>query len=301
MKNIFKTLIIILFVLLIVIVGLYNLNKYLPHSPYDPEIWALEYGYEENDLFSVDFNLNRRGRLYFDILLNDAPIKAYFDTGNAFGICVNEKVMESAHYQTLGYTKAYNSEGNLTGNFLKFNIESFCIENKEFKLNSGIFTKDEYAYFGFKPLMESRITLDYKDKIAAISTNRLQKNIQSNESRTVIKFMTLPGSREGYIAIPIRIKDEEFYAMVDTGASVSVIDNEIMDHLHLKQNIFGRVKVPDMEIGNFKMTLPSVSVHSQRGVGKVMGKEIMATVGADVLCQYLVTIDYQQNIIILER
>ncbi|WP_372997489.1 hypothetical protein [Lutispora sp.] len=277
------------------------INRYSPKSPYNPDIWISKYSYNSNELLDVKFNTHNRGRLYFDILLNGVKTEAYLDTGNAFGICVSEQAAKADKFQIYNYTNVYNSEGALISESPQFKVNSFYIEGKQMKLDSGIIVEGKDSYIGFEPFKAGRITLDYKNKKVAFSKSRLPENITSSESRQVFNFFIMEGNGEGYIVIPIRIDEEEYYAMVDTGASVSVIDSKIANQVNAKQNIFGRVKLSNLEIGSFKTSLPSVSVHSQRAVGRGIEKEIMATIGADVLCQFLVTIDYQQRLLILER
>lgn len=287
-------------ILYLIITSILPINSYHPNSPYDPEKWILKYNYNSNELLDVRFNTHNRGRLYFDISLNGIEAKAYFDTGNAFGICISEQVAQKGNFQIESYTNVYNSEGALISRSPKFKIKSFYIGGKQIEIDSGIVAEGKDNYFGFEPFNEGRITLDYKNRKAATSKSPLPENIISGENRQVFNFLTMEGKGEGYIVIPIRINGKKYYAMVDTGASVSVIDSEIANDINAKQNMFGRVKLPNLEIGSFKISLPSVSVHSQRAVGRGIEKEIMATIGADVLCQFLVTIDYQKRLLILE-
>lgn len=294
---------IVIFAIIVYLIFAYiaPVNRYSPNSSYDQETWISKYNYNTDDLIDVKFNTHNRGRLYFDILLNDLEAEAYFDTGNAFGICVTEKFAQKGEFQTDDYTNVYNSEGSLISKSPLFKVKNFYIKDKQMGIDKGIVIEGKDNYFGFEPFKDGRITLDYKNKSAAFSNSPLPENIISNENRQVFNFLTMEGSGEGYIIIPIRINEQEYYAMVDTGASVSVIDDEIASQINAKQNIFGRIKLPNLNIGNFELSLPSVAVHSQRATGHGIDKEIMATIGADVLCQFLVTIDYQQKLLILER
>lgn len=288
-------------ILCLILTYIFPINRYHPNSPYDPEVWISKYYYNSNELLDVKFNTHNRGRLYFDILLNGAEAEAYFDTGNAFGICVSDQVAQKGNFQIDNYANVYNSEGALISKSSRFKVNSFYIEGKQMELGSGIIIDGKDNYFGFEPFKAGRITLDYESKKVAVSKSSLPDNIVTSENRQVFNFLTMEGSGEGYIVIPVRINGQEYYAMVDTGASVSVIDSEIASKISVKQNVFGRVKLQNIEIGSFKISFPSVSVHSQRAVGRGIEKEIMATIGADVLCQFLVTIDYQQRLLILER
>lgn len=287
--------------LYLIITNIFSVNKYNPHAPYEPEVWISKYNYNSNELYDVEFNIHKRGRLYFDISLNGIKSEAYFDTGNAFGICITEQLASKGNFQIDNYANVYNSEGTLISKSPQFKMNSFYIGNEKMEIDSGIIVGGKENFFGFEPFKSGRITLDYKNKKVAFSKSSLPKNIISNENRQVFNFLTAEGSGVGYIIIPIEINEQEYYAMVDTGAAVSVVDNKIANQLNAKQNLFGRIKLQNLEIGNFKISLPSVSVHSQQSIGRGIEKEIMATIGADVLCQYLVTIDYQQRLLILER
>lgn len=304
-----KTRLLFLLVALIVIVAtsyavfadFFHINQYQPYSPYEPAVWAEKYGYTSDELIDVEFNTKNCGRLYFAVMLNGSRTTAYFDAGNAFGICVSEKVIDKSSVQIKDYVNRYNSAGELVSRSPRFEVESFYIGDKPYSIESGVIIEGEDSYFGFEPLEAGRITLDYQNKKAAISNSPFPQDLGSDENRQVFNFLTVEGSGEGYIIIPIKIAGREYYAMVDTGAVVSVIDSEIASQINAKRNLFGRVRLNGLQIGDFKIDLPSVAVHSQRSVGRGLDKDIMVTIGADVLCQYLVTIDYQQRLLILEH
>lgn len=294
-------LIISIFIFFLILTGSWHINNYYAHSPYVHEVWIDKYNYDLSELADVRFNTNNRGRMYFDILLNGIEAEAYFDTGNALGICISEQTAKNGNLRIYDYIDIYNSEGELISKAPQFDVESFYIEDKKMGLNSGIIIDGKQNYFGFEPLKQGRITLDYENRKAAVSRSPLPEKVMCNDNRQIFKFLTMEGSGEGYIIIPIKINEQEYYAMVDTGASVSVIDSEIAEDMDIKKNIWGRVKLQGIEIGRFKIDIPSAAVHSQRAAGRGIGKDIMATIGADVLCQFLVTIDYQQKLLVLER
>ena len=277
-----------------------NINQYRPGSPFKPEAWASVYEYKQDELIGVDFNRNNRGRIYLNIKINETETDAYLDTGNAFGICLSEVKTDINNFQITDYVNVYNSEGNLVERSPKFKVDSFFIEDKQMNLDYGIFVKGKDSFVGFKPFAGGRITIDYENEMVAISNMPMPANLESSNQRQIFKFLTPEGNGNGYIIIPVKIDGEEYYAMVDTGASVSVIDEEVAKTIKAEKNIFGRVKVNDLEIGSFVLDLSSVSVHSQRSVGSGSDKKIMATIGADVLCRFLVTIDYRQDFLILE-
>lgn len=277
-----------------------TLNQYRPHSPYEPAVWAEKYGYTSDELIDVEFN-NKNGRLYFAIAVNDTDTAAFFDSGCAFGVCISQQAIDQNSVKILDYVNVYNAAGELRSRFPRFEVHRFSIGGQPYTIESAIIIEGKESYFGFDPIRPGRITLDYKHQKAAISSSPFPEELQSSPRRQVFRFMTVEGSGEGYIIIPVSIAGQEYYAMVDTGAVVSVIDSEIASQINAKRNLFGRVRLNGLQIGDFKIDLPSVAVHSQRSVGRGLDKDIMVTIGADVLCQYLVTIDYQQRLLILEH
>src|SRR5690606_33981922 len=120
-----------------------------------------------------------------------------------------------------------------------------------------------------------------------------------SRGRYVARYVS-PEGYAGAVLIPTRVRGRQYLALVDTGASVTAIDRTLAEEWGLAPNLLGRVRLKGLEIGPFRLDVPSAALRPVRTLFRG-GPRPSFVIGADVLCRFLVTFDYAAGRLILER
>lgn len=300
-------------VALLVAIGAVNLvrshllgeaNRYQPASPLAPDEWAQSYGYTADDLHPFAFNPDGNGRSVFQAALAGSPVGLFFDSGNGHGLTVLQRIAERHRWPVADQVESYDAGGNLIATrdvVVIPDVELIGLELHEQRALSV--SKDSFGSFGWSLLGAGRLTLDYEHQMAGFSKAGPAVNWPPTPTSTqgLWHYLTPTGAMEGTVIIPVTVGGREVLAHVDTGASVSVIDPELASELSLRKNLLGRTNLEGLVIGPFTVDLPSVSVHSSRGVGRGLDRPVLMTLGADFLSRFLVTFDFGNQLFILVR
>lgn len=272
-------------------------NRYSPHAPSSPEEWARVYGYGPDEL--VEFTFDRgRGRPFFQGEVNGRPASLFFDSANAFGLTVPEAWVRQEGWRVTG-ERPHVVGGQPTGTFPDFTVTSLAVAGVALPISVGTSWAGNEASFGWPSLRGRTITLDYAHGRAAIGSRPLPESITPGRGRYVARYVS-PEGYAGAVLIPTRVRGRQYLALVDTGASVTAIDRTLAEEWGLAPNLLGRVRLEGLEIGPFRLDVPSAALRPVRTLFR-SGPRPSFVIGADVLCRFLVTFDYAAGRLILER
>ena len=279
-------------------------NRYQPASPLAPGEWAQSYSYAADDLHPFAFNPDGNGRSVFQAALAGNPVGLFFDSGNGHGLTVLQRIAERHRWPVVDQVESYDAGGNLIATRDVFVIPDVQLMGLELQEQRAISAGNgPFGSFGWSLLGNGRLTLDYEHQVAGFSKAAANANWPPtpNSTRGVWHYLTPTGAMEGTVIIPVTVGGREVLAHIDTGASVSAIDPELASELSLRKNLLGRTNLEGLVVGPFSVDLPSVSVHSSRGVGRGLDKPVLMTLGADFLSRFLVTFDFGNQLFILVR
>lgn len=128
------------------------------------------------------------------------------------------------------------------------------------------------------------------------------KNAQKSATTESFKF----DANERLLFIPLRIGGKDYQAVVDTGATLSVLDLSLRQHLGPRSGS-GKTKTDNMDvdvelyapptaqIGLLAFTSGPVVCHDLTSLCEACGKKFHAIIGLDFLTNWIVTVDFDNG------
>ena len=257
--------------------------------------WIKSYAYEPDEIHPIEIGSNRFP--FVAISLNDKTYKLLWDTGNMSRLAVTQDIAKSLDLEVVAKTRSYDSEGNFTGQSSVYRLDRV----KLFGQSWGPVDAVELEHPNLSGLVgpyfvqNKRFTLDYRNKLIAVSNKNLPE--------------AAPGERIPLVKSPVhkllvliytQINGHRVLTEIDTGKSRTVIDPTLADSLDLPQTDSGYA-INSLKIGVNTFTVPSAKSKSFQGISEGLPELIRLGVGSDILSQLLLTVDYNEGLVIVKN
>jgi hypothetical protein len=261
----------------------------------DPVQWGKEYHYEVHEIVPI-----KMGPHNFPLVpgkINNTDVKIFFDTGNFFGCQIAPDLVQTLKLTPSGNErKNYDSNGTYRYSQKGYDVERFTVFQTEFK-NIEMFemTYNTFeASVGVWDLLDRRFTLDYKNRLMGISSRPFEKKGIEIDEFPLIWNET----RKGMIVIEGQVNGIKTLLQIDTGKSRTTIDEDLILRAGLKENntLFQKgYRVGLITIGKKSFSVECAKVANFKAISKGYPKPILIGIGADILSQIVLTVDYTQK------
>lgn len=258
--------------------------------------WQKDLNYQPSELFPI--TIGKHGFPYVPVLVNGQEVNMAWDTGNMSGLHFTSDVAKRLGLPVTGESKHYGSDGKLIGTMRTYNVREMQV--------FGEMRKDEKAhenrrndvdgYIGPRFVLGKRFTLDYQNKIMAVSKSPLPKQASAG---AVLPMVTSPHHR-GLILVWGSVNGKEVLIEVDTGKSRTSVDSALATPLGLPKTTKG-FRIDEVKLGSYSFAVRSAKEVSFKGISQGLPEPIMLGVGSDVLSQVVLSVDYAQQIVMLTR
>jgi predicted aspartyl protease len=196
--------------------------------------WTKPLNYLSDELFPI--TIGKYGYPYIEVKINSEGFDLVWDTGNMSGLTLSTELAERLNLPILGESKSYDSAGDLVGEYRTFNVGELDFFNTTRKdIRAYEFShSDLEGLVGPGFIVDGRFTIDYKNKIIAISSSPLP-----TESVDTTLSMVRSPKYPALILVYGFVNNQKVLIEIDTGKSRTVIDPELAESLELPETSNG--------------------------------------------------------------
>lgn len=259
------------------------------------ETWAQKFGYKQEEIHKV--SLRRSNFPFITVTINGTDVELLFDTGNMTGLALHSRIAQSLKLPVVDTWNLYSAAGEKIGTanvYAASTVTALGMKIDENRFN-GRDSFDLDGLFGPKFLLGKRFTLDYANSLMAVSASKVPETLEGEELA-----LHLIDSYAGMLVLKGKVNGREILMQLDTGKSRSVVDPALVEALKLEENSRG-AKLNSVVIGSYEFSVPSAKIKSFKGISKRYPQPILLGVGADILSQLTITVDYPRGRIILQK
>ena len=264
----------------------------------EPSIpWQKALGYRTTELYPIE--IGKFGYPYVTASINGQKLKLAFDTANMSGLVLNSDVAARLRLPIVGESKSYDSSGEVVGRVRIFNVKDLNAFGQVWTDEAAyeIKTTDFDGLIGPRFLLNKRFTLDYRNKVIAISETPLPKRAET--STTLLPLIPSP-TLKGMIVVRGSVNGREVLMQLDTGKSRTEVDSSLVESAKLPQTANG-YRIDDIKIAPYSFSVPSARPDSFKGISEGLPGPILVGIGSDILSQVVLTVDYSRQIVKVAR
>jgi hypothetical protein len=265
----------------------------------DQAAWGRAYDYDADETFRID--RDGHGFPLVPGRINGRDVKVFFDTGNFFGFLIGPSLAGSLRLPATGSErKNYASDGTFryiqkgvrAEGFAVFGISLAGVEMYEM-------TDDAFdASVGVQPLLNDRFTLDLANNLMGVSG---RPGGQAEDRDPGLEIVWNDALR-GMIVVHGRVNGVETLIQIDTGKSRTTIDETLIALAGLRENntpALRGYRVERLELGGRTFSVACAKVANFRGISQGYAEPILVGIGADILSQVVLTVDYPRRRVFL--
>ncbi|GAB4327160.1 MAG: hypothetical protein Kow0074_22320 [Candidatus Zixiibacteriota bacterium] len=252
--------------------------------------WIEALGYTESDVIEVSFD--QFGSPLVPVAVNDAYLSATFDTGNLVGLLVSTELANDLGLPVTGKRDLLSSSGDKVGEMHRYRVDSFHVFNQKWtNVTAGEYVGNAVqAMVGPQFLKNARVTIDYPNKILAVSQTPTP---DTSIAGTWVPMFVSPRFPE-LILVEGTIDDSPTLFAINTGKGRSSIDPDWARLLELEPVRDG-FYIENIHIAGYTLTVRSARGERFTGLEQGINRAIKASIGADILADLRITIDYKQK------
>ncbi|MHB8128732.1 MAG: hypothetical protein ACYDEX_07030 [Mobilitalea sp.] len=195
--------------------------------------WIQDLNYEENQIHDVSFGLFNPCP-YIPVKIGDKEVEVLFDTGNGAGIFITTALEGKVEYEIVGKTIELNGDGTYRGEGKSVLLESINVFGEEYTNIIASFTDWRmYGFFknngaiGLEYFKNKVLTLDYRNKKLAVSSEALDYSKLQKDKYTIIPLISCNLSNEKHLLFfEGEVNGEKSTIYLDTGSNRSFINVE---------------------------------------------------------------------------
>ena len=269
----------------------------LGFQPSKPSVpWQEALKYRQNELFPV--TIGKYGFPLVSVAVNGKNLNLVWDTGNMAGLLINPDVAKRLGLGVAGESKYYDTSGALLGTHEIYGISELNLFGKTWaNLQADEFWQNDLdGTIGPRFVLKRRFTLDYQNKVIAVSDSLLPTQNSIGDMLPLISSSRYPGM----IVIEGKVNGRTVLIQVDTGKSRTCVDPALATALGLPQAKNG-YQIRDLEIGHYSFSVPSAKEVNFKGISQELPQPILLGIGSDILSQVVMSVDYSQQILAISR
>lgn len=258
--------------------------------------WQKELEYKSSEIFLI--NVGKYGYPYVQVTVNGQELEMAFDTGNMSGLLVAPETAKQLRLSSIGERRHYDSSGEAIGTSRVFNVPELVVFGKVWTeeqahehTGSGLI-----GLIGPRYVYGKRFTLDYKNKIIAVSESPSPRIEQEN----IIFPLFRSKDHTGMIVIKGEVNGYPVLIQIDTGKSRTCVDPALVEKVNLPEAARG-YRIDKIQLGPYSFMVTSAKMVSFRGISGDLPEPILLGLGSDILSQVVLTVDYLRQIVIISK
>jgi len=258
--------------------------------------WQKKFEYEYSEIFPI--KVGKYGYPYVQVIINGQELEMAFDTGNMSGLLVAPETAKQLSLSSIGESKHYDSSGEAIGISRVFKVPELVVFGKVWAEEQA----HEHTVSGLIGLIGpryvygKRFTLDYKNKVIAVSESPSPRIEQENitfplvRSKDHIGMIVVRGEVNGYPAL----------IQIDTGKSRTCVDSALVERMNLPESPRG-YRIDKIQLGPYSFMVTSAKMVSFKGISGDLPEPILLGMGSDILSQVVLSVDYSRQIVIISK
>lgn len=258
--------------------------------------WQKELEYEPSEIFSI--KVGRYGYPYVQVIINGQELEMAFDTGNMSGLLMAPETVRQLSLSSIGESTHYDSSGEVIGTSRVFRVPELVVFGKVWAkeqahehVGSGL-----VGLIGPRYVYGKRFTLDYKNKIIAVSESPSPRIEQEN----IIFPLFRSKDNTGMIVIRGEVNGYPILIQIDTGKSRTCVDPVLVEKMNLPEATRG-YRIDKIQLGPHSFKVTSAKKVSFRGISGDLPEPILLGIGSDILSQVVLSVDYLKQIVIISK
>ena len=268
--------------------------------------WAERLDYRQDELYPIKLQINSIPLV--EVKVNGSPLWVYFDTGCGTGFSLTSTVEDTIQHKVTGKARELNPDGSYRGETTLATIASLEVFGDVYAPVKTSFT--DWRIFsdlkfngllGLKYFKDKRITIDYKQRLIGITDKPFAYDTLEDFKRGVVPLLEATGGQADLIYVVGQVRGQATVIYLDTGSSASFIDPSMLDASEINTGKrYSFVENIEMSIGDLPFIVKRLRVQEQRRGVKFEYPQTVK-LGADVIKDFLFTVDKIANRLILER
>jgi hypothetical protein len=274
--------------------------------------WVQELGYQADDVQSI--TLNSIGVPEILIKVDGMPVRVEFDTGNSGPLTLTTAVEKSTRYELVGQREELNPDGTHRGwsEAIKLkNVEILGTVYKEVvaSLLDWKLTSDSpfNGLVGLKYLLRKRLTLDYKNRLLAITDKPLPRSIMTKPAYAITPLLKAPEQQGEIVYVSGEVNGHKQTIYLDTGTVPSCVSPEAAAGAESNKSRYhdffksGRkYKSIEVKIGSLLIRINDIYESKAINRGTNFEYPVGLVLGSDKLKDLIMTIDKIEGKLILK-
>jgi len=238
------------------------------------------------------------GLPHITVSLNGEIFEMLWDTGNMSGLAISSQVAKRLNLPLVGQTELYDSGGKTVGKRRIFGLGRFTLFGTEWSSQRAyeLVNTTLLGLIGPRYVKKGRFTIDDKNHLIAVSESPLPKSITEGTILPLIPSPQLPAM----IVIRGSVNGREVLVQVDTGKTRTCVDPVLATELALPEVRRG-FRIDQIELGPYSFDVPSAKEKGFQGISRGLPEPILVGIGADILAQIILTVDYSQKVLVINK
>ncbi|MFQ5640769.1 MAG: aspartyl protease family protein [bacterium] len=258
--------------------------------------WKKTLDYRTTEIFPI--SVGKFGYPYVKVTLNTTEVDLVWDTGNMSGLTLSSELAERMNLPAHGESQSYDSAGNVVGVYRTFRINKVKVWDTIWQdmLAHEFSHKDLHGLVGPQFVLDKRFTIDYKNKVMAVSSSRLSQADSVGTAFTMVRSQ----KHSGLILVYGFMNDRKVLIEIDTGKSRTVVDEDLARLLKLPKTSNGYY-IDEIRLGPHSFEALSAKAKSFKGISQGLPEPIRLGIGSDILSNMIVTVDYPRGVMTLMK
>lgn len=261
--------------------------------------WIKDFNYEKEEVHDISIGIINPCPA-IPVEFGNKKIDIEFDTGNAEGISITTAIRGKIDYEVTGKIISANSDGTYRGNGESILLKSINIFGNEYtNVKSSLTDWRMYGSLRFNGLVgleyfrNKVVTLDYKNKLIAVSSNSIDYNKLHKEKYTILPLVSPSAiNHKDLLFFEGEVNGEKSTIYLDTGSSRSFIN--------IEDNY--RDTTVDVKLGDKKYKFQRLR-NDKIGFTDKFDYPLRLAINSDLLKSnhFVITIDRIQNTLIISQ
>ncbi len=249
--------------------------------------------YASEEIFPIQ--IDKYGIPNVKIEFRKNPIWIQWDTGDMVGLVLSKSIIPGYNLTIKDSIQLRDSAGKSVGFSYRYLADSINIFGKIY--SNLLVSESQGDYMGLigpRFIDLNRFTLDYKNRLIAISNTSLAQEKIKGEKLLLVPSERLPR----LIVVEGYINGNRVLVELDTGKSRTVIDSDAAREWNLKEGEKGTI-IDNLSLGGIDLQIDNAKLKSFKGISKSFPDPIIVGIGSDILSDFIFTVDYEQGIAVL--
>lgn len=259
--------------------------------------WAQKHGYNPDEVYHII--IGDYGFPYIEGYINDNSILFAIDTGNLVGTMISQVKAKDLNLKQIDKWRLIDSAGSIVGEYDIYKVDSLKLFDTTFNNKKVYMMKDNTleGSIGVDSLLDkSKITFDYRNGFLGISKSSQGLSLESD-----LELPLVWNDRyKGLLVVEGHVNGVKTLIQIDTGKSRTCVDERLVKKLNLPSNR-GGYEINEIKLGPYIFSIKNAKKTSFSGISKGYPEPIMLGIGSDIISQIILTIDYLNKRIIIEK